>query len=193
MYILPYIRQPATPPSRPRSAPAQHPAPLASPAQNAAQAAPAPQETAPEGQQRERRTEDGQRGERTPEAAPPAQRSTHPKRKRPHHPRHLLHYCPDRTAPQTAPEDSPSTHASRGERETGDGNRERERGRRERGSERKTALKAPPFDHLPDWRHQPSPGHPMTARGHQTAPDGHTAEGEHPAPVLLLWSMQNQP
>lgn len=83
----------------------------------------------------------------------------------------------------------------RQQRRTGDGNRERERerGRRERGSERKTALKAPPFDHLPDWRHQPRPGHPMTARGHQTATDGHTAEGEHPAPVLLLWSMQNQP
>lgn len=88
-------------------------------------------------------------------------------------------------AQRNSPAPTPA-EADRGERERGEG----ERGE---GSEGKTAVKAPPFDHLPDWRHQPSPGHPMTPRGHQTAPDGQTAEGEHPAPVLLLWSMQNQP
>lgn len=193
MYILPYIRQPATLPSRPQISTSPAPSTTGQPCQARRTDGTSTPEDSPRGQQRKRRIERRPEGEHTPEAAQTAQRRTDGQRNRQHHQRHRLDYCPDRTASQTAPEDSPSTHASRGERETGDGNRERERGRRGEGSEGKTAVKAPPFDHLPDWRHQPSPGHPMTARGHQTAPDGHTAEGEHPAPVLLLWSMQNQP
>lgn len=189
MYILPYIRQPATLPSFPQISTSPAPSTTGQPCQARRTDGTSTPEDSPRGQQRKRRIERRPEGEHTPEAAQTAQRRTDGQRNRQHHQRQRLDYCPAQT--DTTPRGT--AQHPRQQRRTGDGNRERERGRRERGSERKTALKAPPFDHLPDWRHQPRPGHPMTARGHQTATDGHTAEGEHPAPVLLLWSMQNQP
>lgn len=191
MCILPYVRQPATPPSRPQISTSPAPSTTGQPCperrtDGTSTTGDSPRRTAegkthrgrPEGRAHPRGRTDGTAQHRRPteQTAPPA------------------------APPGLLPRSNGQPDGTRGQpqhprqqRRTGDGNRERERGRRERGSERKTALKAPPFDHLPDWRHQPRPGHPMTARGHQTATDGHTAEGEHPAPVLLLWSMQNQP
>ena len=177
-------------PAAPRSAPAQRPAPPASPAQRRTDGTNTPGDSP-------RRTAEGEthrdtaRGKRTPpEAAQTAQPAQTITRTDSAAQRQRLDYCPAQTG--TAPRGT-AQHPRQQRRTEANGNRERERGQRGEGSEGKTAVKAPPFDHLPDWRHQPSPGHPMTPRGHQTAPDGQTAEGEHPAPVLLLWSMQNQP
>ena len=186
--IFPYIRQPATPPSLPQISTSPAPSTTGQPCPECRTDSTSTPEDSP------RRTAEGEtaRGKRTPpEAAQTAQPAQTTIRTDSAAQRPRLDYCTAQTgtAPRgTAPTPTPA-EADRGEREQG----ERAAGKRGGGSEGKTAVKAPPFDHLPDWRHQPSPGHPMTPRGHQTAPDGQTAEGEHPAPVLLLWSMQNQP
>lgn len=178
MYILPYICQPATPPSRPQISTSPAPSTTGQPCPERRTDGTSTPGDSP------RRTAEGEthrdtaRGKRAPpEAAQTAQPAQTITRTDSAAQRQRLDYCPAQTG--TAPRGT-AQHPRQQRRTEANGNRERERGQRGEGSEGKTAVKAPPFDHLPDWRHQPSPGHPMTPRGHQTAPDGQTAEGSTP-------------